>query len=203
MSDYKYTAKYYDLFFAPFVAPLRRKVVEIIGKDSDLKVIDLCCGTGNQLKYLYKNGIKDVVGVDRSSHMIAKARRYPFQSLLADASKTAFKGQSFDIALIEFALHESDPGTARKIVNEAKRLLKDGGRIIVVDYMNESEMNFLTKRAVNFVEFMAGADHYANYKSYQRNGGISHLAKSLHLLDQRQFRWRGIAVSIYEGSDKH
>lgn len=51
-----------------------------------------------------------------------------------DAAKTKFKDRCFDKVLISLVLHELDETQAEKLLKEAKRVLKEDGKIIVTEW---------------------------------------------------------------------
>ena len=61
-NEYK-SAKYYDKFLHLFVWRIRKKILEIVIRNKYKTILDVCCGTGNQLKLLKKHGIVGI-GVD-------------------------------------------------------------------------------------------------------------------------------------------
>ena len=50
-------AKLYDAFLYLFVQGIRHKVLEIVKRNEYVSILDVCCGTGNQLKLFKKHGI--------------------------------------------------------------------------------------------------------------------------------------------------
>ncbi|MGM0648488.1 MAG: class I SAM-dependent methyltransferase, partial [Bacteroidota bacterium] len=58
-----YFAPLYDVLLQPFIHKMRLKTATIANSLKVNTAIDLCCGTGHQLKYLRKAGI-DAEGVD-------------------------------------------------------------------------------------------------------------------------------------------
>ena len=105
-------------------------------------LLDAGTGTGRMLELLGSR-IKRGVGVDVSSEMLAIARDrleraglHHCQVRLADAFRLPFPGASevsgFDIALFHQVLHYLDDPQAA--VAEAARVLKPGGRILIVDF---------------------------------------------------------------------
>ncbi|HDQ13754.1 MAG TPA: class I SAM-dependent methyltransferase, partial [Sediminispirochaeta sp.] len=69
-------APLYDLILYPFVRRLRYKILDICRQRSYSKVLDVCCGTGDQLKLLRRHGF-DVYGVDLSPQMLRVSERGP------------------------------------------------------------------------------------------------------------------------------
>ena len=51
-----------------------------------------------------------------------------------DASALRFEAASFDLGVLFFLLHETPAPTRAKILSEALRVLRPGGRLIIVDY---------------------------------------------------------------------
>ena len=64
----------YDLLFSHYLKSVRKKIMNIVKKYGCKNIIDLGCGTGEQCRMLFNEGMK-VVGVDASLHMINYARK--------------------------------------------------------------------------------------------------------------------------------
>ncbi len=105
-------------------------------------LLDAGTGTGRMLELL-GGRIKRGVGVDVSPEMLAiardrleRARLHHCQVRLADAYRLPFPGPSevsgFDVVLFHQVLHYLDEPQAA--VAEAARVLKPGGRILIVDF---------------------------------------------------------------------
>lgn len=69
------------------------------------------------------------------------------QCRLEDASQMAFNDNEFELGIISFALHEKPGEIARKIVQEAFRVIKPGGYLLVVDYMLDRNVVLLKELA--------------------------------------------------------
>ncbi|MEA3386015.1 MAG: class I SAM-dependent methyltransferase, partial [Thermodesulfobacteriota bacterium] len=135
-SEYDFIAKIYDPALYLVLKPIRIAVMKLLLKYKEKSILDLCCGTGNQLKLLSRNGFKDLHCLDISNPMLEIARKnnYRIKIYNEDATKTNFVNESFDIIIISFALHEKDRSTQESFINEAHRLIKKDGFIVVVDY---------------------------------------------------------------------
>ncbi|MBW1815080.1 MAG: class I SAM-dependent methyltransferase, partial [Deltaproteobacteria bacterium] len=125
-------------------------------------MLDLCCGTGNQIKLLAKHGFTNLHCLDVSASMleIAKKSDYPIHIYNEDATKTHFDDESFDIVIISFAIHEKDKATQQNLINETHRLLKKDGFLLVVDFAFDGRTTILSKIAIRFIERLAGGEHY-------------------------------------------
>lgn len=115
------------------------------GRDaSDLRVLDIGCGTGNQL-------ITDRValpaarytGLDRSLGMLRQARRKtPDIALVrADGAAPPFAPRSFDFICCQFAFHHVDDKTG--MLHAVFRMLRPGGRFVLRNLCPHESANWL------------------------------------------------------------
>ena len=171
-TDY-FFARFYDPFVDPFIRKVRYKVLQL-AKDLGAKnVLDVCCGTGNQLKLLKLHGFK-VTGIDLSDQMIGVSRRgkNAVNCLKGDATSLPFPDGSYDLVTISLALHENSRNVAIAILKEMHRVTVPGGHIIVADYDITSKTSRFSHFLTRTVEKMAGGEHYANYRKYVDRGGL-------------------------------
>jgi ubiquinone/menaquinone biosynthesis C-methylase UbiE len=108
-------------------------------------VLDLGCGTGTQAvsaaRRVGPGG--SVVGVDISAEMVSAARRKSERAGLeisferADAAVLPFEDATFDVVTMTTVMHMLPAERHRTCLVEAKRVLKAGGRFLVVDYSEE------------------------------------------------------------------
>lgn len=181
MSDYS-IAPLYDLLLFPFVYKLRRRILRICldrGYDS---VLDVCCGTGDQLKMLKRHGF-NVQGVDLSPEMLAvsKKGKHPPSCSLEDASSMNFPDAQFPVAMTTFALHEKERSVSRAILREMQRVVKPGGDILLVDFHFTDHTHPFSRTVITMIERSAGEEHYNNFKSYTAGGGMPELVRGLSL----------------------
>lgn len=98
MQDYAFIAPFYDFLLGPFMRSIRRDTLNIVlGLQPD-NVLDVACGTGDQLRLLAENSI-NAVGVDMSEAMLKICRKANPASdcLLQDATDMAFQNERFEI----------------------------------------------------------------------------------------------------------
>lgn len=141
---YKVMSGFYDLldiiYFRDYENSPRKAVVESIGKQDS--VLDLCTGTAaNAIKIAQALPETKIVGVDISKDMLRVAsdkiqkRHIENVKLYSmDATNTSFKDQCFDKVLLSLVLHELEEPLSDSILREAKRVLKDDGRMIVTEW---------------------------------------------------------------------
>ncbi len=168
------TARFYDPLLFLAMRSIRRAVWRELIDLREKPIIDLCGGTGNQLKLLARNGFTDLHCVDLSPEMLAIAGSspYPIEIYEQDATSTGFNNNQFAAAIISFALHEKDHATAAALLREARRILKPDGRLIIVDFVFDADSTVLGRAMVRTVEWLAGGDHYRNFKKYINQNGL-------------------------------
>jgi ubiquinone/menaquinone biosynthesis C-methylase UbiE len=176
MSDYSIIAPLYDWILYPFMRGIRRDVLGMVKQIKPASVIDVCCGTGDQLRLFRQNGMK-AMGIDRSEAMLkVAAQKSPQISCLKqDATAMAFTNQSFDTAIVSMGLHETGWEQAQRILEEIHRILKPDGRLIIVDYALTPATSFAARAAIHGIEYIAGGDHFRNFLRYIRKGGLEKL----------------------------
>ena len=193
-------AKWYDkaLFIAMF--RIRKRMVKVAKELKVSRIFDLCCGTGNQLKYFKKSGFNDVVGVDLSENMISVANnsKIKLNCLLEDATNTSFKDNSFDFGMVSFALHEKSIEIAEAMILEAGRLIKNGGYFVIVDYCFDKNSTSLGRWASTFVEKLVGGNHYKNFKKYINAGGLNFLMGNYKSIKEYPFIFGSVKMRIYQ-----
>jgi SAM-dependent methyltransferase len=182
-----YDGWFYDKIIAPNQDKLFGQIKSLI--DPRSKVLDAGCGTG-RLAYALAPTCTSVLGIDLSERNINRAN---LRLLKQPDNKISFQhsnifelkneGQThFDYAVLTYVIHE---------VNEEERihLLKEvaqvADKIIIGDYLVPKPKGIFG-RLTDVIEFIAGDEHYRNYKSYMANGGIYHLAKNagLKIIDE-------------------
>lgn len=111
----------------------RRKIIEklidkIVQPKEKLKILDVGCGSGGNIKFLQKFG--KVIGVDNSKMAISFCRRNNLKNvLLGDAVRLPFNKNSFDlITSLDLLEHVKDD---QKALKEFNRVLKPGGHLLI------------------------------------------------------------------------
>lgn len=173
--EYKSTATFYDHILTPLLQSLRTDIRTFIQYRGYRNIIDVCCGTGDQLQVLEGEGM-NLVGVDNSVSMLEKARNRCSDGVklhLLDAEQMQPPEQPFDCALLVFSLHEKHATIRDLIFNSTRRMVRQGGSLILADYSTNSEGvkgtmigEFLTP----IIERCAGKTHYQNYVDWYKNG---------------------------------
>ena len=199
MEAYQYSAKYYDRLLAPFIRPIRYRVLKLLKKYRYNNILDVCCGTGDQLKLLKKHGF-DGEGIDLSEAMleVAQKGKEKRNCFLEDATQMHYADDKFDLVMTAFALHEKDHATAQKIVQEMLRVTSEGKDILIVDYELSEKTSSFSKMAIYFIEWLAGKEHYRNFRSYIKKGGLPELLSGSPLkeVERHYFGQHGIILLL-------
>ena len=159
---YKTMSKFYDLldviYFGKYDTGPRRVVNEAI-EDND-NILDLCTGTGtNAVNIAKKNASVKIVGIDISNNMLAvaksklkKGKLLNVEFFLMDAGEMSFENESFDKVLLSLVLHEMEEEIAASIINEAIRVLKPNGEILITEW--ERSRSFFRKVVFSPIEVL-------------------------------------------------
>lgn len=144
-------APFYDLFDLVFVFSKRtnpRYGLLSMVPNRPLKVLDVCCGTGNgSIIIAEANDKNEMVAIDSSADMLAVAERKVSNKNLQnvsfwqmDATKMNFEDGRFDIVMVSFGLHELEYPMMMDVLKEICRVLKDGGKLYIVDYEEQERL---------------------------------------------------------------
>ncbi len=113
-------------------------ILDMLGDDEVGEVLDIGTGTGRMLELLASRARRGV-GIDLSREMLAVARSNLEQKGLAncqvrqgDMYNLALPNESVDVVTVHQVLHYADDPAAA--VAEAARVLRPGGRLMIVDF---------------------------------------------------------------------
>ena len=92
-----------------------------------------------------------MVGLDLSPEMLAmgvrklsRAARANAALVRADAGRLPFADATFDAVTVSFGLHELPTGVRERAVDEAERVLRRGGALVVADLDRPPRLGWLT-----------------------------------------------------------
>jgi demethylmenaquinone methyltransferase/2-methoxy-6-polyprenyl-1,4-benzoquinol methylase len=192
-------ARAYDLLLGPFLRPVRRAVVAAVQELPVRSIVDFCCGTGDQLEHLQRAGYDQTVGVDLAPEMLRQARRGtpPLRCSLQDATRTDLPTAGFDLGLVSLALHEKPRETAQAMLAELRRVVKPDGYLLLVDYCHDERTSILGRLGTTLAEFLAGGDHYRNFRAYLAAGGLDGLTRELELVRERPLLFGAARLRLY------
>jgi len=125
----------------------RERVLDLARIRPSDRVLDVGCGTGTQAIAAWRRSQPggSVVGVDISQRMLAAARRKAGWAGVdialgpADAAVLPFDEDRFDVVTVTTVLHMLPEGRRPLCLGEASRVLRPGGRLLVIDYAGDPE----------------------------------------------------------------
>ena len=168
---YKKIAKKYDRYVEPSIASLRQIGMKMYKPKEGMQVLDVGCGTGTDLMLCHEAGCK-ASGIDLSPAMVETAQEKlgNFAEIrLGDASKMPYPDNSFDLVTGFFILHEMPNQIRPAVIREMARVLKQDGRILLIDYylgLIRFPKGWMYKIIILFLEIMAGREHFMNYRDF-------------------------------------
>ena len=174
--DYNKTHWYDGWFYDKFIAPNQDRMFAEIKNaiEPNSSVIDVGCGTG-RFSFSVSDKVSKVAGVDLSKKNIDKAN----QTLTKKTnSKITFhhtnlsdllkQNLHFDYAVMTYVIHEVNPEERIALL---KNMAQIADKIIIGDYLVPIKKGFWS--VVNeVVEFVAGKEHYTNFRNYVANNGL-------------------------------
>jgi SAM-dependent methyltransferase len=180
--DHWYDGLFYDRFIAPNQDRLFSQIKSLI--EPNCTVIDVGCGTG-RFSFSVADKCMSVAGIDLSKRNIEMAqnnlKKKPNDKIsflhknLSDLIMDS--NQKFDYAVLTYVIHEVDPVDRIKLLAEIAWI---ADRIIIGDYLVPKPIG-LWSVLNEIVEFVAGAEHFRNYKNYVASGGLLDLIEKAGL----------------------
>jgi len=152
----------------------RKAATKVIAPAPGMKILDLAAGTGSSSEPLAKAGA-DVTAADFSEGMISagKKARPHLNFVKADALNLSFPDDTFDLLTISFGLRNTQ--NTAKALAEARRVVKSGGRLVVVEF---STPTFTPFRAI-YMNYLMRALPLIAGKTSSNPDAYTYLADSI------------------------
>lgn len=187
----KYDERNYSVVSRMYYGYWDKLLMGKLGKKSDLKVLDLGCGTGDFLDKLNKR-FKKSVGVDISPEMLKIAKeKYPHlikKLIISKAESIPFKDGYFDAVFIRGALHHFQ--NPEKSLKEINRILKKNGQLVFLEPCSD----FLLMRFLRKVFFKFKPKKFL---SQHRSFTIDELKKMLEKTNFKIRSWTRLGFIAY------
>jgi len=121
----------------------RKVATQVIAPKPGMRILDIAAGTGSSSRPLADAGA-DVIPLDFSKGMLdAGRKRHPDLAFTqGDALALNFNENEFDVTTISFGLRNTSDTS--KALRESFRVLKPGGRIVVVEFSQPTNKIFRT-----------------------------------------------------------
>ena len=181
----------YSTIIDPILKDVRICVVGLAGIKAGDRVLDVGCGTGDQVFHYEKKGAI-ATGVDQNPNMIELAERNKKRRgfkhstfRIASATEMPFPDGYFDCASISLGLHEMERDERNRAVSEMKRVVNKKGTLIFIDFQVPLPKNSIAY-LIMVVEFIAGRDNHRCFTDYLAQGGLNQILKENQLTPQEE-----------------
>lgn len=162
----------------------------------EINILDVGCGYGRILNELYRNGFKNLTGVDFSEEMIKRGLKlYPHLNLIKNnGDDLPFPDNEFDAVILVGVLTSNITNKEQEnLIKEISRVLKKNGVFYVSDFLlNNDERNL--KRYAKY------KDEYGIYGVFKLPEGLvlrHHTSKHILKLT-RKFNTILFKKTVYE-----
>jgi len=181
----------YSTIIDPILKEVRTCVAGLSGIKAGDRVLDVCCGTGEQVFHYEQKGVI-ATGLDQELSMIELAERnrerrgFKHSTFrVASATELPFPDGYFDCASISLGLHEMRRDERNRAVSEMKRVVKKKGVLMLIDFQVPLPKNSIAY-LIRAVEFIAGRDNYICFRDYMAQGGLKEILKEAQLTPQKE-----------------
>jgi ubiquinone/menaquinone biosynthesis C-methylase UbiE len=185
--SYRAFARWYDTILEPMNHGLRLIGLRMFAPKSGMAVLDVGCGTGAQLQLYQRFGCV-LFGIDSSPSMlrVAKAKLGEAADLrVGNAVDLPYATGQFDLVISMLCLHEMNPRVRAEALKSMKRVLRQDGRMLLIDHHPgpvQPLQGWITKAFVVFAEAAAGREHFRNYRQFMESNGLPALADSCSMI---------------------
>jgi len=187
----------YEKFIDPLLSKIREKISEIVSNSST--VIDIGFGTG-ALVFELANKCKKVIGIEISEKLVKhalqqkeKRRINNVEFFLSNESfhqKLPVKKFDYGIACMVFHTISED-----ERISLLKKIKSLALKIILVDYEAPLPKNS-TGITIRMIEFIAGKEHFFNFKSFIKSGGLYPLIDEMGLKIEEKYSFMNGAIAL-------
>ncbi len=189
---YVYSAKVYDRLFESMNKGLRLAGLRLYRPKAGMNILDVGCGTGVHLE-LYQRYECNLFGLDSSGAMLEVARRRLGNTAkleLGNAAKMNYEANKFDLIICMLTVHEMNPEMRSATIQEMKRVMKTGGRMIFIDFNPgpvQTLEGWIPKIIITLSELAAGREHYRSYRHFMSHGGLDSLFETSGLKVEKKY----------------
>ena len=119
---------------------------------------------------------------------------------LGSAADMRYPDDSFDLVVGMLTLHEMRREVRSQAMGEMARVVKRGGRILLIDYRPGPVRipdGWLARAFIHMIEIAAGREHFRNFRDFLAGGGVPGLARSPVLTTEKTEIFGGGNLGAY------
>lgn len=114
--------------------PAKLRALGVLDLRRDARVLDTCCGKGEALMALRREGFRHLAGADGCRHP-EWSRTPGIRFAACDVRELPFGDGEFDAVMNLHALHHlGDAAGVHAFLQECRRVLKPGGKLFILDF---------------------------------------------------------------------
>jgi SAM-dependent methyltransferase len=197
-----FDGSFYYNFISPFSEILFSKIIKLIPIGS--KVVDFGCGAG-YLGIKHHDHFSHFVGIDLSTKNIDfannKKRKLNITNvdfLFGDATQVLDIPNDFDFAITSYVVHEMPEESRLPYISN---MIKHSNQQIIMDYAKPIKRN-LAGLGVYAIEFVAGSEHFSNFRNYQANTDIKDLIEKSNGKIRKIFNFMDSSMTVWYSERK-
>jgi len=153
-----------------FYDKIKPRLYQRVGRELRLayRVLDLGCGACELAQYLAETYGQEVIGVDISANSFPDKQNMtktikPVRCIRKNAARLSFiRNETIDAAIVFWALHEMKKPQA--ILQEANRVLRPGGEVLVVEFPRYSLAQKLWNESYYTIKELVGSLRKAGFE---------------------------------------
>lgn len=175
------------------------------GRDQrKLRLLDIACGTGRFIDFVKQAWPRlPVVGLDLSEPYCRHARTHlarwsRVDLVVGNAETIPAPDESFDAATCIFTFHELPPQARRNVIRECARVLKPGGRFVLLDSVQRGDVRDYDGMLARFPQ-----NYHEPYFTSYIDENFSALARRYGLEHQRDATAFVSKVMVFDKSPPH
>lgn len=192
--DVKRIRNLYDFlsaFYGPLAAPFEEKArllgIRLARIRPGERVLEVAVGPGRSfLEILKKVGRTGKAhGVDLSPKMLSETRKFveshgfaDFELAEADARRLPFGGGTFDVLYNSYMLDLIPLGDMPRVIREFRRVLKKGGRLVLVNLSKPDASPVLYEKAYRIAPYALGGCRPVLMEGLVRKAGLKNVKRT-------------------------
>lgn len=121
--------------------PVLSELLSLPGIDKKMCVLEIGCGDGARLGWLKENRGSRCSGIDPSAQSVTSAKQHGIRAIQGTADQLPFEAGEFDLVIFGFCLYLCDRDDLFRIAQEADRVLRTPGWLVINDFYSPAPIS--------------------------------------------------------------